>query len=480
MPVTLPPGASHPSPGSRSQPPQNAEREPDAISTVDDDRALFDERPADSIEPPSLLDRVIAKLSEAFQATARLVRDALGLSKLPSIHENSKVSISAPRNRRNREASLPPELAAANKEAAELARTRQQARQAQADFVDSRDNPLAPQPMFADADANDFSSYLKLCELNGGKPGEMVCPQNFLPGVQRHAKAFLDLIRQRQQAALASGKEYTLSTTDQQKRDALARLLAQSHDRQQAELGRQALASGPVASVTSTQLTSFMSWREWRNHGEENGQPAHAIDFDAAQAYAKELLDKYKDSNRAIGELKEMLLDAESLLEHAELHRILIDSASRAIPANTAQGAPQVPVPKQEALPADEASERVAAPPPPPPAPRARAAGIAKSRSISDDLGLPPVNSLTAEDVHHAIELFDRFVQEYSRSPQGVRLEPTSPFLYPECVAVANDFAEMVAGARDLALGPDQLTKLQAALKLRELYSQYRQAAPKA
>ncbi len=42
-------------------------------------------------------------------------------------------------------------------------------------------------------------------------------------------------------------------------------------------------------------------------------------------------------------------------------------------------------------------------------------------------------------------------------------------------MAVANDFAEMVALAPDMKLSRDQLARLQAALKLRELFSQYRQ-----
>ncbi len=473
MPVTIPPGQPKHSSSSIPQPPLPADK---AVEGIEIYRSgdPFDPRPADPVKSNSALKRALARITSAYRDAqshidkiSASIREMLGLQKASALtHRADSDVVSAPFNVRKEK--LPDALEEANQKALANALAENAAAQARADFVHSADNALAPEPMFVDADAGDYASYLKLCELKGEPPGDMICPQNFLPGVQRHAKAFIDLISRRQKAAVAAGTEFTLSSADQQKREVLAKLLTRSDDPAEARIGSQALNSAPEQTVTTAQLASFVQWRDWKNNGCDKGQPAPAIDFDGAQVYAKELLVQYKDADRRTNaELNDMLLDAESLLDHPEMYKVLLDGArpEGSVPAR-GQPAPKMPAPS---------SESASTPVPDRPAPRLRTADSQQRLSISEQLGLPPVSDMTMDDIARATDLFNQFTQEFERSPSGIKLAKDSPYLYPECVAVANDFVEMVAIAPDMTLSREQLAKLQAALALRELYTRYRQ-----
>lgn len=508
MPVNLTPDPSKRQTSMTPAPVPDADADSGAagIKTVYSHDDPFDARPADTPRPEGWLDKAIAqisRISSACDAAARWIHGIFGSEKGMTMDGSGEAEVSRPFN--VKKLPLPHDMELANTREAEKARAQSEAQKARTDFVQGVDKPLAPAPLFVDADAKDFEHYLKLCDMNKSKPGDMACPANFLPGIQRHAKAFIALVDQRQATAKENGSEFILSTADQQKREALAKLLAQSEDKQDAAIGKQALKAGPTQAVTTQQLTSFMQWREWRNQGYGKGQPAPQIDLDAAIAYAKELLETYKNADkRSVGGLNDMLDDAESLVENPEMHRILLDSASPpvqgpAIDANEASSAQAVKqeevgdqpksatkrdmpdgaraMPKQaDAAPAmPRPAPPAPAAPPVAPAPRSRNAADQQQLSLGEHLGLPKVSEMSMEDIEHATDLFNRFTQEFARAPQGVKLDRNSPYLYPECVAVANDFAEMVALAPDMKLSRDQLARLQAALKLRELFSQYRQ-----
>ncbi|MEO0318515.1 MAG: hypothetical protein RL404_2192 [Pseudomonadota bacterium] len=475
MPVTIPPGQPKQASSSMVPPPLPAERAMEEVE-IDSGYDPFDARPADPDKPEGLIDRALARISSAYRdaqshvdSIAARIRQALGWQKVPTITANPVV-VSAPRNFKKKV--LPTAFEKANRQALAKAQAEKAAAQSRVDFVQSVDAALTPEPMFADtdADAGDYAIYLKLCEKNGKLPGDMICPQNFLPGVQRHAKAFIELVNQRRNSAMAAKAEFTLSSSDQKKLAILAKFLVLSDDATDKNIGTQALKAAPAQTVTTTQLTSFMQWRDWKNKGYDKGQPAPTIDFDGARVYAKTLLEQYKGADRQHNsELNGMLLDAENMLEHPEMYKTLQDAANSSGPGPTmsqAASATEMSMPSS-----DPAS--TSKPAPAPPAPRIPAQPGQAQFSVGQQLGLRPVSELSMDDIAHATILFNEFTQKFKQTPDGIKLDRDSPYLYPECVAVANDFAERIANARDMTLSDEQLSKFQAALALRQIYAGY-------
>jgi len=446
-----------------------------------DDR--FDDRPLDPEKSPGLLDRLRDWMASAFESAAVRVREALGMNKVPSIRDGAAfddVKVSAPFNvRQVPRSEYPKEIqdGIAKLEADKAAEAAEASKQA---FVQGAD--LVPPAPVVSPDEEDFRHYLsswrEQMRQKGGQPDKVLCPQNFVDGARRFASSLLDLEQQRRAAMEANDKDYWLAPDDQERLEAAAALFISDDDAAARTRAKEVLAAGPVQTVSSDQALSFHAWRDWKRHPDKLPVREN-FSLDAAVAYAQRQIQAHaagaqlKDNQ----ELRTLVGDATELIANQHLYEVRLDEAWLLASLDDLRASDK-PQPSDQKPALVQAS---ASPPPPapaarpaPPARRERAEASAVRLTFAERMGLPDLGSLAPEDRMMAEETFGKFVEAFRRNMAGFRSDANADYLYPECVAVADDYAEKIIAAQDAKLSDTQRDRLLAALRLRELYAQYR------
>ncbi len=481
----------------------SAEVEPDNYAV------LFDARPADPVKPGFWVwEYVKAGVSHAFKAVRDTLMAKFGFSTLSSIRSSQNADVSRPFN--VVKGKIPDQLALAIEEAAR--EKRQQAEDAHRDAFVSGANVLPAKPQDAPDDFA-FDQYLKAYRQRKDPNERVLCQQNFEAGARRVATQLLQANAEREAYADAKDKTYWLAPEQKERLDAAATLMESDADPATRKLAKDFLRHGPVQTSTEEQCRHFLMWRQ-RQDFDPRTLAESSFDLEAALAHASTLLATYagKEQSKDSEDVRQWVNDATQLVARSEEYKtVLIEVRGQLAPLprhydvldELSSLLDEVLAPQADSLAQsmskDDAADQTGAasshnarseqdalqspgstglpPSPPPPRPtRSAASGMPPQRTLAEEFGLPPVSDLTAEDIERATMLFNQFTKLLSESPQGVSLERSSPYLYPECVAVANDFAEMVAMAPDLALSTDQQNKLVAALRLREMYSRYLKA----
>lgn len=477
MPTAVPPNSQKPV-SSPSSPPLPADQaRANAHDGIDiyrkDDQ--FDDRPQDPVSPPSLLDRLGDWITAAITQAKHRVMQVLRMDKLPSIRDGADfdaVQVSAPFNvKKLQREDFPSELreGLAQLEAKQAAEASRQA------FVQGAD--LMPPPPEPGADEQAFGHYMTAWRQQRHQAGRVICPQNFVDGARRFAADLLDLQRQRR---LTMENNYWLAPDDQMRVEAATALLLSDQDAATRALAREVTDAGPTQKNSIEQALSFYAWREWKRHPDK--VPAReGFSLDAALAFAQLQVqtfasgDLLKDNH----ELRDLLADATDLIANQRRYDDQLDAAwmlaslaalrefdkqqdsARNNPVR--QGAP-VPSPASSAWPA----------PPARPARRESGQSSATAVSFAERMGLPTLDSLSPNDRMMAEETFAKFVEAFRLDMAGFKPDAKAAYLFPECVAVADDFAERILAAQDTSLSARQRDRLLAALRLRELYAQYR------
>lgn len=449
-----------------------------------DDR--FDDRPLDPEKSRGLLDRLRDWMASAFESAAVRVREALGMNKLPSIRDGvafDDVKVSPPFNvRQVPRSEYPQEMqdGIAKLEADKAAEAAEASKQA---FVQGAD--LVPPAPVVSPDEEDFRHYLsswrEQMRQKGGQPDKVLCPQNFVDGARRFASSLLDLEQQRRAAMEANDKDYWLAPDDQERLEAAAALFISDDNAAARTRAKEVLAAGPVQSVSSDQALSFHAWRDWKRNPDKLPVREN-FSLDAAVAYARLQIQTHasgaqlKDNQ----ELRALLGDATELIANQHLYDVRLQEAWLLASLEDLRASDE-PQPSEQKPASVKAS---ASPPPPappartarpaPPARRERAEASSVRLTFAERMGLPDLGSLAPEDRMMAEETFSKFVDAFRRNMAGFRSDANADYLFPECVAVADDYAEKIIAAQDAKLSDAQRDRLLAALRLRELYAQYR------
>lgn len=446
-----------------------------------DDR--FDDRPLDPEKSPGLLDRLRDWMASAFESAAMRVREALGMNKVPSIRDGAAfddIKVSAPFNvRQVPRSEYPQEMqdGIAKLEADKAAEAAEASKQA---FVQGAD--LVPPAPVVSPDEEDFRHYLsswrEQMRQKGGQPDKVLCPQNFVDGARRFASSLLDLEQQRRAAMEANNKDYWLAPDDQERLEAAAALFISDDNAPARNRAKEVLAAGPVQSVSSDQALSFHAWRDWKRNPDKLPVREN-FSFEAAVAYAQLQIQTHasgaqlKDNQ----ELRALLGDATELIANQNLYEVRLDEAWLLASLEDLRASDKPQASEQKPVSVEASASPPPAAPPARPAPRARTeraeASLAKL-SFAERMGLPDLASLTPEDLMMAEETFINFVEAFRRDMTGFKSDAKADYLSPECVAVADDYAEKIIAAQDVKLSDAQRDRLLAALRLRELYAQYR------
>ncbi len=482
MSTKLPPNLSRPHSPPISQAPLPDDEGNEAIELFrKDDR--FDDRPQDPVKSPGLLDRFRDWMASAFESAAVRVREALGFNKVPSIRDGAAfdaVKVSAPFNvRQVPRSEYPQEMqdGIAKLDAEKASEAAEASKQA---FIQGAD--LVPPAPVASPDEEDFRHYLsswrEQMRQKGGQPDKVLCPQNFVDGARRFASRLLDLEQQRRAAMEANNKDYWLAPDDQERLEAAAALFLSDEDAATRTRANEVLEAGPVQPVSSNQALSFHAWRDWKRNPDK--LPVREdFSFDAALAYAQLQIQTHASSAllKDNQELRALLGDATELIANQHLYDVRLEEAWLLASLDDLRASDKPQASEQK-----PASVKVSTSPPPPapsarpapPARRERTEASSVTLSFAERMGLPDLGSLTPEDRMMAEETFSKFVEAFRRNMAGFKSDANADYLFPECVAVADDYAEKIIAAQGAKLSDLQRDRLLAALRLRELYAQYR------
>lgn len=476
MPITVPPNPQKPQSSPLPQPPLAADKTEEAIDLYQKDDQ-FDDRPVDPVQSRDLLDRLREMISATFAPAlahaAQAVRQALGLSKLPSIRDGADfdaVQVSAPFNvKKATRDDLPAELrdGLAQLDAEKAAETSRQA------FVQGAD--LMPPTPVANPDEQAFGHYMTAWRQQRHQTGKVLCPQNFVEGARRFAVDLLDLQGQRRATMASEGKDYWLAPDDQERVEAATALLKSDDDAKTRALAKDVIDAGPVQKNSIEQALSFHAWRNWKRHPDK--LPAReGFSLDAALAYAQLQVQTYASSDtlKDNHDLRDLLADATELIANQRQYDDQLDQAWMLASLSDLQA-----FDKQQASARIQAQDNALASPSPalapaPPARREPRQASQAALSFAERMGLPALDSLAPNDRMMAEETFGKFVEEFRRDMAGFKPDPKAAYLFPECVAVADDYAEKIIAAQDARLSATQRDRLLAAMRLRELYAQYR------
>lgn len=471
MPTTIPPNPSKPHSPPIPQSPLATEDAHEAIDLFRKDDQ-FDDRPQDPVKSPGLLDRVRVWMANAFDNAAVRVRQALGLGKVPSIRDGSAfdtVKVSAPFNVRQVPRDEFPDQVKQGLAQFDAEKTAKAAEASKHAFVQGAD--LVPQSPVASPDEQAFGHYLSAWRQQRHQRGKVICPQNFVDGARRFASDLLDLEQQRRATMEANNKDYWLAPDDQERLEAAAALMKSDEDAATRARAKEVIDAGPVQPVSIEQALSFHAWRDWKRHPDK--LPVRdKFSLDAAIAFAQLQIQMHAsdDSLKDNHELRDLLGDASELIANQRLYDGRLEEAwLLASLADLREFDQQQASKRDAAQPLTSAS-----PPPPPPVRNKRSNASATALSFAERMGLPELGSLTSNDRMMAEETFGKFVDAFRLDMAGSKPDAGADYLSPECVAVADDYAEKIIAAQDAKLSDVQRDRLLAALRLRELYAQYR------
>ena len=446
------------SPRSGDTPPKAPQEEK---ADTEDVESLFDARPADEPEHRSILTAALEALSKACRDAAAWIAQVFsGIGG----RDEASVAVSAPRNLRK--GTLPPELQQANDDA--LAGSKAAA--ARKEFVESTDSPPAVEPATPDPDREAFDAYVRLCKREGREPGSEGGASSHRDLAVRYARAYVQLVAERQSRASQEGKEFWLGSADQEKLRAAVALLKRQDGGASDKSDGTFSVDRPIQANSTLQLKSFMAWRDWSR---DSAQLPDDADFsiDAAVAYAHELCavhagkDTAKDprAKDLLGSAFELIAREDHYRRNFEVQREAVElvrgldglreaqdmSADREEPARGAP--PAAPPPRVRSTPNAGAPSPSTDPPLPP---LLRVPSVRPTWHTSSH-DLPELSTLDDELQVEAGGLLHRFLQLYAEKlDSGVLDFDDHPeYFSPLAAAAAADFlrqADSAPGGTDV------------------------------